>query len=246
MFLRVAINRWFFPGIGVSRGEMLFLARHILESRIPGCIVECGCYRGGSTSILSLACKKAGRKLHVFDSFCGLPEPVDGDGSHRVFRDSEIHHYVKGGFAASLETVKKNVSRFGAIDVCTFWPGYFEDTLPRFQESVAAVFCDADLVESIRTCVRFLWPLMPDGAIFFSHEAHHLEVAKFFYDDRWWRETLNQDAPGLIGAGSGLGLSFRRNRWGFHSSELGFAQKNPPILTLSEESQYPPAKRSIS
>jgi O-methyltransferase len=235
MFLRTLFIKCFFPGITVGLNEMLFISKEILTSHVPGCVVECGCFRGGSTSIISVACKKSGRRLHVFDSFCGLPEPVDGDSNHQVLSFSEIHHYQRGAFSASLEMVKANVSRFGAIDICTFWPGYFEKTLPSFREQVAIVFCDADLVESVKTCILHLWPLMPDGAAFFTHEAHHLEVAKFFHDDSWWQENLNQSAPGLIGSGSGLGLSFKRNHSGYHASALGFVRKNPQMIHVSEE-----------
>lgn len=238
MFLRTLITTRLFPGIRVGRGEMLFLANNILASKIPGCVVECGCFRGGSTSIISAACKKAGRKLYVFDSFCGLPTPGNSDADHHILADPEIHRYAKGFLSASLETVKANVARFGALEVCSFQPGYFEDTLPLFKETVAAVFCDADLVESIKTCLRYLWPLMPNGATFFTHEAHHLEVAKLFYDDRWWNETLQQDAPGLIGAGSGLGVGFRKNRQRFHGSALGFVVKNPETTRVSVESGH--------
>ncbi len=224
-----------FPGVAVSRSEMLFISNEIISSRIPGCIVECGCFRGGSTSMLSLACERTGRKLHVFDSFSGLPAPSNGDSVHHVPADYELQTYEKGAFSAPLETVKGNVSKFGAVDTCTFWPGYFESTLPSFQERVALVFCDADLVESVKTCLRYLWPLMPDGAAFFTHEAHHLEIAKLFHDDNWWTQNLGQSSPGLIGAGSGLGLNLRRNKHGYHSSCLGFSIKNAPISRVTVE-----------
>lgn len=62
---------------------------------------------------------------------------------------------------------------------------------------MAVAFCDVDLVESLKTGVRYLWPLMPDGGVLFTHEAHHLEVAKFFHCDAWWEKELGQKAPGV-------------------------------------------------
>lgn len=214
---------------------MLFMARMVVASSAPGSIVECGCFTGGSTSVLSVAAKRSGRKLHVFDSFSGLPEPDEADAAHHVLSDSSVHRYAKGAFNASLASVQQNVAKFGAIDACSFWPGYFEDTLPKFSERVAAVFCDVDLVSSIKTCLLYLWPLLSDGGIFFTHEAHHVEVAKLFFDDCWWQKHLNQSAPGLIGAGSGLGIGFRKNKDGYHGSCLGFVVKNPKISQISDE-----------
>lgn len=234
MFFRVFANRLLTP-CGTGFSELLMISSEILATKVPGAVVECGCFKGGSTATLSAACYKAGRKLHVFDSFCGLPEPTAEDRDHLVLSDSEIHHYKKGAFAGSLETVKRNVSKYGHIEVCTFWQGYFEQTLPDFNEQVAVAFLDVDLVESLKTCVKHLWPLMPDGGILFTHEAHHLEYGKFFYGDAWWEENLGQKAPGLIGAGSGLGLGFRRNKDGYHASALGLVRKNPTITRISNE-----------
>jgi hypothetical protein len=234
MFFRALANRFLAPA-ATSYWELLLISSEITSTNVPGVIVECGSFRGGSTATLSAACKKAGRELHVFDSFCGLPEPKAEDQNHRVLSDSEIHTYKKGAFAGSLETVKETVSRHGAIQVCHFWKGYFEESLPRFDRQVAVAFCDVDLVESLKTCVRYLWRLMPDEGVLFTHEAHHLEIAKLFHDDAWWEKELGQQAPGLIGAGSGLGLGFRKTRHGYYGSCIGMVRKNPAITRVSNE-----------
>lgn len=234
MFLRAFANRFLTPA-ATSYWELLLISSEIVRTNVRGVVVECGCFKGGSTATLSLACKKAGRTLNVFDSFCGLPEPTEEDRSHMVLSESEIHRYKKGAFAGSLETVKETVSKHGAIGACRFWPGYFDETLPKFKEQVAVAFCDVDLVESLKTCVEHLWPLMPDGAALFTHEAHHLEIAKFFHNDAWWKQKLGEGAPGLIGAGSGLGLGWRKTRHGYYGSCLGLVRKNPQVTRVSDE-----------
>ena len=45
-----------------------------------GCVVECGTYKGGSATNLSLICRITGRKLHIFDSFEGVSAPSKLDG----------------------------------------------------------------------------------------------------------------------------------------------------------------------
>ena len=45
-----------------------------LSPELEGCIVEAGCFKGGSTAKFSLVAEKLGRPLIVFDSFQGLPE----------------------------------------------------------------------------------------------------------------------------------------------------------------------------
>src|SRR5262245_19686023 len=51
---------------------------------LPGVIVECGSYQGGSTTNLSLIAALVGRTLHVFDSFAGLPDPSPIDELHTL------------------------------------------------------------------------------------------------------------------------------------------------------------------
>jgi hypothetical protein len=83
-------------------------------------------------------------------------------------------------------------------------------------------FLDVDLRSSLETCVRALWPQLVPGGRIFVHEAPHLEIASLFFDERWWQENLGAPAPGLIGAGCGLGLSPGVGGW---RSWIGYAAK---------------------
>jgi O-methyltransferase len=88
----------------------------------PGSVVEWGCYVGGSTANLSLVCAVTGRKLIIFDSFHGLPEPKAYDRWHHAVHAKLTDVYYKGRFAASQDTVKRNVARLGDLSVCEFRP----------------------------------------------------------------------------------------------------------------------------
>lgn len=209
---------------GIS--EQAFLYSSILElpAHVRGAVVECGSYKGGTSAILSLACSRSGRALHIFDSFCGLPAPTAADDHHRLVGEALRHVYQEGSWAGSVEEVRQNIQRYGNIKLVEFHRGFFEDTLPKFNSPVSLAFCDVDLRASLETCVRYLWPLLSNGAMFFTHEAHHYEIASLFYDTEWWHTNLNCAPPGLVGAGGGMGLV--RNERGFYGSCLGYAIKN--------------------
>lgn len=214
-----------------SFGEQLVMLAAFLnlprEKR--GVAVECGAYKGGATVNLSLACRLAGRQLYVFDSFAGLPEPCAEDRRHTLPLAGEFHVYDKGSFSCSLDQVKAIVARYGAPEVCHFVPGFFDATLCDFREPVVFVYCDVDLRASEETCLQYLWPLLQNNCPFFTHEAPHLEIAGLFYDRGFWKGS----PPGLIGAGSGLGLS--PNGHGFFGSGIGYTVKNPAIARESFE-----------
>jgi O-methyltransferase len=182
-------------------------------------VAEFGCFKGMSTASLSLACALTGRRLVVFDSFQGLPA-----ASERIFNfDGNEISYKAGAYAGTLDEVRANVARFGDPSVCEFVPGFFADTLPqrREDERFVVIFEDADLPSSVRDVLRYAWPKLQNGCRFFSHEAPDREVVQLFFDRGWWRDHLDEDAPGIVGSGAGLPL-------GRHGSGLAYAIRSKP------------------
>ncbi len=216
--------------------EHLAMATNILQipTEVEGCLVECGSYKGASTASLSLVAELCGRRLEVFDSFAGLPAPAEDDRAHRVMHWGELHTYEQGGWKGTLEEVKANISKYGALERCNFHVGYFETTLTTFSEPCAFAFVDVDLRASLEQCLRHLWPLLDEGRSLFAHEAPHPEIASAFFSEDWWRSELDTEPPGLIGAGTGLGLIPRDGGFG---SALGYAVKSPESVELEHRSQ---------
>lgn len=206
--------------------EHLTIATKILElpPDTEGSIVECGSYKGGSTANLSLVASLCDRQLDVFDSFEGMPDPSERDEAHVLLDSEQISTYQENSWASSLGETRANVATYGDPSVCNFHQGYFEDTLPEFEAECALVFLDVGLRDSAQTCIQHLWPRLVDGGYLFTHDVKHMEISSLFFDTNWWREHLDCEPPGLVGAGSGLGLHPAKD--GF-SSLLGYTVKNP-------------------
>jgi O-methyltransferase len=202
----------------------LIMAGKILQipKDLPGDLVECGCYKGGSAVNLSRLAAMCGRRLHLFDSFEGLPTPEIEDKEHLVLSERQFHTYEGGAYAGSVAEVRENIRKYGVLDVCEFHPGFFSDTLPGFSEPLVFAYVDADLTSSVRDCLRYLWPLLQPDCFLFTDEAHHIQVAGLFYDQAWWANEMNTQPPGLVGGGNGLGLLLRPGGFG---SSLGFTVK---------------------
>lgn len=213
--------------------EHMELAAGVL--RVPrateGSVVECGCYVGGSTINLSLVCAMTGRKLIVFDSFEGLPEPKEYDRWHHSVHLGHTDIYYKGRFAAAREVVERNVSRFGDISVCEFRAGYYDKTMSDVSEPVVMAFLDVDLIDSLKPCLKGLWPNLQPGCRIYTHEARNLPLVAVYFDQTWWRRELNEDAPGFVGSGVGLPLAADA----YLGSELGYAQKPREVPGLSPD-----------
>jgi O-methyltransferase len=185
---------------GTSYKAHLAMTAKLLQvpPEVEGVVVECGCFRGGSTANLSIACKLAGRKLIVYDSFEGLPEASPGD---RYATDS-----TEGFLRAELDEVRSNVARLGEVDVCEFRKGWFAQTLPGHREQIALAFLDVDYQASLRDCVLNLWPHLIEKGFVFIDEYVFVDYCALFYSERFWRESFNRPPPGLIGAGAGVAL----------------------------------------
>jgi hypothetical protein len=195
--------RFFWNGLRVrtatSYKSHLVMALKILETKPdePGVVIECGTWKGGSAANLSLVCRIVGRRLVIFDSFEGLPEGKPGDRQAT---------YAKGDYCGTLDEVKRNLAKFGAIESCDFVKGWFDQTLPSLDTPVLLAFLDVDLEDSLHTCVRYIWPrLVPRGYIFID-EFVDLDYCALFFSEEYWRRYFSRTPPGLIGAGTGLPL----------------------------------------
>jgi O-methyltransferase len=184
---------------GTSYKSHLAMALKIFETppEVAGDIVECGTWQGGSAANLSLVCKLVGRKLIIFDSFEGLPEGCAEDRQG---------FYKTGDYCGSLEDVKRNIERYGAIDACEFVKGWFEQTLADFKRPVLLAFIDVDLELSLETCVRYIWPNLIEKGYIFIDEYVGIDYCSIFWSEEYWKIYFNRTPPGLIGAGVGLQL----------------------------------------
>lgn len=185
---------------GTSYKAHLAMAAKLLEipPSVEGVVVECGCFQGGSTVNLSLLCKIVGRKLIVYDSFEGLPPPTPGDRA--------ASPWGTGLYAGSLDVVRENVRRHGALEVCTFRKGWFADTMPAHVEPVVLAFLDVDYQASIHDCMLTLWPkLTPKGYMFIDEYVFN-DYCALFWSERYWSTYFDTTPPGLIGSGTGVGV----------------------------------------
>jgi O-methyltransferase len=141
--------------------EMLSIAHHlyVLKSYgVTGDFAEFGCFKGYSSAMLSYVCDRLDIKMHIFDSFEGLPP-------------SKSHYYQAGEFRGSLAEVQHNVDSFGVSRCVSYHKGYFSDSLPRSSlPPLMALWMDVDLASSARDVMTIADKIVPQGAVF-SHEC---------------------------------------------------------------------------
>lgn len=132
------------------------------QSILEGDMAEVGVYQGGSAKLICEA--KGTRKLHLFDTFEGLPEVSETD---KNFDDIEFLH-KKDISNTSLDKVKNYLSKY---DDVFFYKGKFPETAEPVKDNVFSfVHLDADLYESTLNSLKFFYPRLVQGGIIISHD----------------------------------------------------------------------------
>ncbi len=198
---RLELLRRFIAATNAVRGyhtlvEMLTLARAILACPKPT-VLEAGCGFGASTAKLSLATEFAGGSLIACDSFRGIP---NNDERHESM-DGRRLEFRPGAFRGTLTSVRRRVETWGAIDVCRFVKGNFEETLPRLDVPLDVVVLDVDLSSSTRTCVQNLWPRIRPSGVLFSLDGQLRATHELFSNEGFWREEVGCAPPLIQGLG---------------------------------------------
>jgi O-methyltransferase len=133
---------------------------------VPGCVVECGVWRGGMSAGL---CRLlgAGRTYYLFDSFQGLPpaQVIDGAAAIRWQQDKTSSTYYDN-CSATPELASAAMQRAGASSFHLV-KGWFNETLPAFScsEPVALLRLDGDWYDSTMICLESLFDRVPEQGI---------------------------------------------------------------------------------
>jgi O-methyltransferase len=165
---------------GPERTYALWTAiKYILARRIPGTIVECGVWRGGSMMAAAktlLACGDRSRELYLFDTFQGMTEPtaedVDNYGKTAAEMMAEAvlkkRPREKSIFVdVPLSTVQKNMRRTGYPEKKIHYVvGPVESTVPgSAPQEIALLRLDTDWYESTKHELEHLFPRLSQGGV---------------------------------------------------------------------------------
>lgn len=143
----------------------LFLAQQCRQ--VPGCVVECGVWRGGMIAGIAELLGSE-RDYVLFDSFAGLPPAKDIDGAAAIAwqADTKSPGYFDN-CTAPRELAERAMRLAGAARV-TIREGWFTDTLRGFTPPgpIALLRLDGDWYDSTMTCLEALFPhLSPQGIV---------------------------------------------------------------------------------
>jgi len=170
--------------------------RYLDRYGIPGALVECGVWNGGSSAMMALAHMFSSttpqRELHLFDSFEGLPEPrSDKDGSEAV---SYAANRANGSLVSIQECVGALEENRDLLQHSIKYPpellhyhvGWFENTVPTSAPTmpqIALLRLDGDWYESTRVCLQHLYPHVVRGGVVVVDDYGHWQGCRSAVDE---------------------------------------------------------------
>lgn len=180
-----------------ERGFALWQAvEHIIVARVPGCLIECGVWKGGSTMLMALALEHFGepqRQIFMFDTFAGMTSPSQEDKDLYGRSASDM---ISGRYGAAtteavkansnLDEVLKNLEIISANRKYTIKivPGDVKETLPRTQTlNIALLRLDTDFYDSTQAELRILYPKVSKGGVVIIDDYGHWQGAKQAVDE---------------------------------------------------------------
>lgn len=175
--------------------SLIEATRYVVRQQIPGDVVECGVWRGGSMQAVALTLLSLGessRELHLFDTFEGMPPPSEEDtrtlDGEKVTAEQMLATSDKDSklwAVAGLEDVKEGMAETGyPAEKVHFHPGLVEDTTPaEAPEQIAILRLDTDWYASTKHELEHLYERLSPGGILVIDDYGDWEGARKAVDE---------------------------------------------------------------
>lgn len=133
------------------------LLNQVILMKVPGEIVELGCYEGFTAILLQMILdqNQCNKQIHVYDSFQGLPkvEAIDGN------------FFTEGMLATTEDQLRENFLKY-EVKLPHIHAGFFKDTLlAALPEKIAFAHLDGDLYSSIKESLHAIYPRLSMNAV---------------------------------------------------------------------------------
>jgi O-methyltransferase len=171
---------------------LVVAVRYIAHHAVPGAMVECGVWRGGSMQAVArtlLARDAADRELHLFDTFTGMPPPSSAD---RRIGGASAEELLSSGprpglvrAIADLDDVRAGMAGTGyPPERIHYHPGRVEDTIPgEAPEQIALLRLDTDWYESTKHELEHLYARVATGGVVIIDDYDYWEGSRKAVDE---------------------------------------------------------------
>jgi O-methyltransferase len=132
---------------------------------VPGDVVECGVWRGG---LIAAIAEVSGhdRRVHLFDSFEGLPQAKEIDGKEALLWQADKTSPFYFDNCNADESFAIQALKLANHNNFKIYKGWFQDTLHTYEgNNIAILRLDGDWYDSVKVCLEKLYPLVSEGGV---------------------------------------------------------------------------------
>ena len=184
-----------FTRTGPERVYALIQAtKYVARAEVPGAIVECGVWRGGSMmaaakTLLNLG--RVDRDLFLFDTFAGMSDPSAADvdwagvpATQQLARESAEEAESIWCYSPIEEVQRAMYATGYDRSRIHFVKGMVEQTIPgAAPEAIALLRLDTDWYESTRHELIHLFPRLVPGGVLILDDYGHWQGARQAWDE---------------------------------------------------------------
>jgi O-methyltransferase len=174
--------------------------RYVVRNRIPGSILECGVWKGGSVMACALTLLDTGdlRDIWMFDTFEGMSQPTDADRNLRgesaaTLLSAEPRDTSHIWAVAPLDEVKRNVASTGyPPHLLNYVKGPVESTVPKqAPQRIALLRLDTDWYESTYHELVHLFPRLSPGGVLIIDDYGNWTGARKAVDQYFEEQSIS-------------------------------------------------------
>ncbi|HEV2489375.1 MAG TPA: TylF/MycF/NovP-related O-methyltransferase [Candidatus Acidoferrales bacterium] len=191
-----SVNQW-----TMTSAERIYAliqaVRYVSANGIPGAIVECGVWKGGSMAAAArtlLLARDTDRELFLFDTFEGMPQPSSNDLDYtgkpaaKVLRESPGHRCADASLACAKRVMIDTGYPERRIHIIQ---GKVEDTIPSHApDSICLLRLDTDWYQSTQHELVHLFPRLSQQGVIILDDYGHWSGARQACDEYFARNRI--------------------------------------------------------
>lgn len=179
-------------------------AKYVARNQVPGAIVECGVWRGGSALAMVLALQECGvqdREVFLYDTYEGMTAPsnididIRGVPAEKLLEAASREPGDSVWCVADLDDVKQNLAQAGYPENLVYFVqgdvGVTLNESSNLPSSIAILRLDTDWFESTATSLEVLFPRLVRGGVCIIDDYGHWGGARAAVDEYFEKNNIH-------------------------------------------------------
>jgi O-methyltransferase len=176
---------------------LVFAVQYVVGSAVEGDLAEFGCMTGRTATVMSgaMASFRTNKRLHLFDSFEGLPETTN-------VTDAASFHTLDGTWrpgtckGISAQALRKRCLEFLKPEQVLIYEGWFSDTISRLPAGTrfGLLHVDCDLYQSAKDVLEYVFSqkMVAEGAIILFDDWNCNRASNNLGERKVWAEMVSK------------------------------------------------------